>query len=82
MKNVLLLLFACCSINLLSQNTLSGSFSALGCQSVRLVGFNALEAHVWLIENSGRPLDSVYKEPNKSIDRMMPNLITYEKKFN
>ena len=43
---------------------------------------DALEAHVWLIENSGRPLDSVYVELNKSIDRMMPYLITDEKKFN
>ena len=43
---------------------------------------DALEAHVWLIENSGRPLDSVYVELNKSIDRMMSYLITDEKKFN
>lgn len=43
---------------------------------------DALEAHVWLIENSGRPLDSVYVELNTSIDRMMPYLITDEKKFN
>lgn len=43
---------------------------------------DALEAHVWLVENSGRPLDSVYVELNKSIDRIMPYLITDEKKFN
>jgi len=42
----------------------------------------ALEAHFWLIENSGRSLDSVYVEMNKSIDRMMPSLITDERKFN
>jgi len=42
----------------------------------------ALEAHFWLIENSGRSLDSVYVEMNKSIDRMMPTLITDERKFN
>lgn len=42
----------------------------------------ALEAHFWLIENSGRSLDSVYVEMNKSIDRMMPTLITNEHKFN
>lgn len=43
---------------------------------------DALEAHVWLIENSGRPLDSVYVELNKSIDRMLPGLAGDEKKFN
>ncbi|MDD4490307.1 MAG: TlpA disulfide reductase family protein [Paludibacter sp.] len=43
---------------------------------------DAIEAHFWLIENSGRSLDSVYVEMNKSIDRMMPTLITDEKKFN
>lgn len=43
---------------------------------------DALEAHVWLIENSGRPLDSVYVELNKSIDRIIPTLITDEKKLN
>jgi thiol-disulfide isomerase/thioredoxin len=43
---------------------------------------DALKAYVWLIENSGRPLDSVYVELNKSIDRMMPSLIADERKFN
>jgi thiol-disulfide isomerase/thioredoxin len=42
----------------------------------------AIEAHFWLIENSGRSLDSVYVEMNKSIDRMMLTLISDEKKFN
>jgi len=41
-----------------------------------------IEAHFWLIENSGRPLDSVYIEMNKSVDVMMENLVTDEKKFN
>jgi len=41
-----------------------------------------IEAHFWLIENSGRSLDSVYAEMNKSIDVMMKNLVTDEKKFN
>jgi thiol-disulfide isomerase/thioredoxin len=43
---------------------------------------DAIEAHFWLIENSGRSLDSVYVEMNKSIDRMMLSLISDEKKFN
>jgi hypothetical protein len=30
-----------------------------------------IEAHFWLIENSGRSLDSVYIEMNISIDYMM-----------
>jgi thiol-disulfide isomerase/thioredoxin len=41
-----------------------------------------IEAHFWLIENSGRTLDSVYIEMNISIDYMMKNLVTDEKKFN
>jgi len=41
-----------------------------------------IEAHFWLIENSGRPLDSVYIEMNKSIDDMMKNLVNDEKKLN
>jgi len=41
-----------------------------------------IEAHFWLIENSGRPLDSVYIEMNISIDHMMENLVTDEKKLN
>ena len=42
----------------------------------------AIEAHFWLIENSGRSLDSVYVEMNVSIDHMIENLVTDEKKFN
>lgn len=42
----------------------------------------AIEAHFWLIENSGRPLDSVFIEMNVSIDYMVKNLLSDEKKFN
>ena len=42
----------------------------------------AIEAHFWLIENSGRPLDSVFVEMNISIDRILPALVADEKKFN
>lgn len=41
-----------------------------------------IESHFWLIENSGRNLDSVYIEMNTSIDRMMESLITDDKKLN
>jgi peroxiredoxin len=41
-----------------------------------------IEAHVWLIENSGRSLDSVFMELNISIDYMIDNLLQNEKKFN
>ncbi|TVQ20287.1 MAG: hypothetical protein EA361_00195 [Bacteroidetes bacterium] len=40
------------------------------------------EAHFWLIENSGRSLDSVFIEMNVSIDHMIDNLVSDEKKFN
>jgi thiol-disulfide isomerase/thioredoxin len=43
---------------------------------------DAIESHYWLIENSGRSLDSVYIEMNLSIDRMIDNLIVDEKKLN
>jgi hypothetical protein len=42
----------------------------------------ALENHYWLIENCGKPLDSVFIEMQKSIDAMMDNLIKDNKKFN
>lgn len=42
----------------------------------------ALESHFWLLENSGKSLDSVYIEMKLSIDAMMPNLIKNEKIFN
>lgn len=43
---------------------------------------DAIESHVWLIENSGRSLDSVYIEMKISIDCMIDNLIADEKKLN
>ena len=42
----------------------------------------AIEAHFWLIENSGRPLDSVFVEMNISIDHLIDNLLFDEKKLN
>jgi len=41
-----------------------------------------IESHFWLIENSGRSLDSVYTEMNKSIDVLVENLLTNEQKLN
>jgi thiol-disulfide isomerase/thioredoxin len=41
-----------------------------------------IEAHVWLIENSGSTLDSVFIELNISIDHMLDNLLRDEEKFN
>jgi peroxiredoxin len=43
---------------------------------------DAIESHFWLIENSGRTLDSVYIEMNISIDRMVENLLADEQKLN
>jgi thiol-disulfide isomerase/thioredoxin len=43
---------------------------------------DALESHFWLIENSGRPLDSVYVEMKHSIDALMPKLAKDDKKLN
>ncbi len=42
----------------------------------------SLEAHFWLIENSGRSLDSVYLEMYKSIDILYENLLGDELKLN
>ncbi|MFN5208624.1 MAG: peroxiredoxin family protein [Bacteroidota bacterium] len=36
---------------------------------------DAIESHFWLLENSGRPLDSVFVEMQKSIDAMFVHLI-------
>ena len=41
-----------------------------------------IESHFWLIENSGRSLDSVYIEMNKSIDILVENLLADEQKLN
>lgn len=43
---------------------------------------NVIESHFWLIENSGRSLDSVYIEMNISIDHMIENLLADEQKLN
>ena len=40
-----------------------------------------IDAHSWLIENSGRSLDSVFIEMNISIGHMINNLVADEKKF-
>ena len=41
-----------------------------------------IENHFWLIENSGRSLDSVFIEMNTSIDHLLENLVSDEKKLN
>jgi thiol-disulfide isomerase/thioredoxin len=43
---------------------------------------DAIENHFWLLENMGQPLDNVYKESFISIDFLLKNLSTDEKKFN
>ena len=43
---------------------------------------DAIESHFWLLENSGRSLDSVFIEMKVSIDAMMENLIKEEKILN
>jgi len=43
---------------------------------------DVIESHFWLIENSGRSLDSVYIEMNKSIDILIENLVADEQKLN
>ena len=43
---------------------------------------DAIESHFWLIENSGKPLDSVFIEMQFSIDAMMINLVQDDKKLN
>jgi thiol-disulfide isomerase/thioredoxin len=43
---------------------------------------DVIESHFWLIENSGRSLDSVFIEMNISIDYMIDHIATDEKKFN
>lgn len=43
---------------------------------------DAIESHFWLLENSGRSLDSVFIEMKISIDAMMDFLIKDEKKLN
>ena len=43
---------------------------------------DAIESHFWLIENSGKPLDSVFVEMKRSIDVMLEGLIKDEKILN
>ena len=43
---------------------------------------DAIESHFWLLENSGRSLDSVFIEIKISIDAMMERLTKDEKKLN
>ncbi len=43
---------------------------------------DAIEGHFWLLENSGKSLDSVYLEMKISIDAMIQNLLKDEKKLN
>ena len=43
---------------------------------------DAIESHFWLLENSGRPLDSVFVEMQKSIDAIMVSLVKDEKRLN
>jgi peroxiredoxin len=43
---------------------------------------DALESHFWLLENSGRSLDSVYAEMKISIDHLIENLVIDEEKLN
>lgn len=43
---------------------------------------DAIESHFWLLENSGRPLDSVFTEMKLSIDAMMVQLVKDNQKLN
>ncbi|HAD34053.1 MAG TPA: hypothetical protein DCF44_06080 [Chitinophagaceae bacterium] len=43
---------------------------------------DAIDNHFWLLENCGKPLDSVYVEMKTSIDAMMLHLLKDEKKLN
>jgi len=43
---------------------------------------DAIESHFWLIENSGKSIDSVFIEMKLSIDLMIFNLIKNEDRFN
>jgi len=42
----------------------------------------AIESHFWLLENCGKPLDSVFVEMQFSIDAMMISLVKDEQKLN
>lgn len=57
------------------------NYTDLRLQKSGLLG-DVIESHFWLIENSGRSLDSVYIEMNKSIDILVKNLLPDEQKLN
>ncbi|MFM7078702.1 MAG: peroxiredoxin family protein, partial [Bacteroidota bacterium] len=62
------------------------SFRSMDYTDVRLYKSglfkDAIESHFWLLENCGKPLDSVFIEMQLSIDAMMPLLVKDEKRFN
>ncbi|MFN9884014.1 MAG: TlpA family protein disulfide reductase [Bacteroidota bacterium] len=43
---------------------------------------DAIESHFWLLENCGKPLDSVFVEMKRSIDAMLVHLVLDQKKLN
>ena len=43
---------------------------------------DAIESHFWLLENSGKPLDSVFAAMQTSVDAMMLHLVKDEPKLN
>lgn len=43
---------------------------------------DAIESHFWLLENCGKPLDSVFVEMKISIDSLLLNIETDKEKFN
>lgn len=43
---------------------------------------NAIEGHFWLLENSGQPLDTIFKAMRTSIDAMLTSLRKDENKLN
>lgn len=43
---------------------------------------DAIESHFWLLENSGKPLDTVFSEMKTSIDAMLTKLVKNEQKLN
>jgi thiol-disulfide isomerase/thioredoxin len=66
--------------------TTIAAFRALDYTDVRLYKSglfkDAIESHFWLLENSGKPLDSVYAEMKISIDSMLTKLVKDDKKLN
>lgn len=43
---------------------------------------DAIDSHFWILENSGKPLDSVFVEMKISIDAMLEHLVKNEQKLN